>query len=246
MISEVDSKLAEHDLYNKVWSTEGVKTFMKYQVFCVWDFQSLAKKVQHICSPPEFPWMPGKSPELRRLINEVILEEETDVDPTNGSYCSHYELYLKAMEQCGADLELHQDYMKALQDGEDLFELNKVLPLALREFLDFSFELIFNGSDHEICAVFAKGRETLIPDMFSGLVTKLEVDCPTEWSLFHYYLNRHIEVDGGDHGPASERLYQSFCDSPEKIKEAQYAVDKALYLREQLWSFILKEIIESN
>ncbi|MDD7985818.1 DUF3050 domain-containing protein [Lentisphaera marina] len=242
----MNKKLSEHSLYKEVWSAQGIRVFMQYHVFCVWDFQSLAKKIQQICSPPEFPWMPHKSPELRRLINEVILEEETDTDPTTNSYCSHYELYLKAMEQCGADISLHNNYMLNLQKGENLFSLNEYLPGPLREFLDFSFELIFKGKDHELCAVFAKGRESLIPDMFSSLVSELDGECPDDWSLFHYYLQRHIEVDGGDHGPASEKLYKYFCDTPQKEMEAQVAVAKALQLRDKLWSYILKEITKKN
>lgn len=246
MVLDINKKLSDHELYKEVWSAEGVKIFMKYHIFCVWDFQSLAKKVQQLCSPSEFPWMPSSTPELRRLINEVILEEETDIDPSNNSYCSHYELYLKAMDQCGAESVLHNEYIDQLKTGSDVFSLNKDLPLALREFLDFSFELIFNGSDHEICAVFAKGRETLIPEMFSSLISKLEGDCPDEWEVFHYYLQRHVEVDGGDHGPASEKLYKHFCDTSEKEIEAQKAIDKALQLRDRLWTFIFNEIIEGK
>ena len=126
MIEEINNKLAAHDLYKDIWTEKGIQTFMKYHIFCVWDFQSLAKKVQQICSPPDFPWMPGVNPELRRLINEVILEEETDLDPTTNSYCSHYELYLKAMSSCKADLSLHSDYIKSLRLDGDVFEANKL------------------------------------------------------------------------------------------------------------------------
>lgn len=242
MIKEMSQKLSSHDLYRDVWTEQGIRTFMKYHVFCVWDFQSLAKKVQQICSPPTFPWVPGVNPELRRLINEVILEEETDLDPTTGSYCSHYELYLKAMKRCGADLSLHNDYMKSLMLDGDVFAANKLLPKPVKDFLDFGFRLIFDGKAHEICAVFAKGRETLIPDMFEGLISHLSNTIPSQWELFHYYLNRHIEVDGGEHGPASERLYNYFCETTEQKLEAEKVVYKALNLRDSLWSFILSEI----
>ena len=246
MIEEMNQKLAFHDLYKDVWTEHGIKTFMKYHVFCVWDFQSLAKKVQYVCSPPKFPWMPGVAPELRRLINEVILEEETDVDPTNGSYCSHYELYIKAMNKCGADLSLHNDYMKSLILDGDVFEANKLLPKPLRDFLDFGFKLIFEGEAHEICAVFAKGRETLIPAMFEGLISQLNDEMPGKWELFHYYLNRHIEIDGGEHGPASETLYKYFCKTNQHRVQAEKAVYEALSLRDSLWSFILSEINKSH
>ena len=116
----------------------------------------------------------------------------------------------------------------------------------MKDFLDFSFKLIFEGGAHQICAVFAKGRETLIPDMFGGLISQLNDELPEQWELFHYYLNRHIEIDGGDHGPASEKLYKYFCKSDFQIKEADDSIRMALELRDNLWTFILKEIKKTH
>ncbi|WDE98015.1 DUF3050 domain-containing protein [Lentisphaera profundi] len=234
------NKLLNHDLYTDLWNSDALRVFMKYHVFCVWDFQSLIKKIQDVCSPRTMPWMPSERPEFRRLINEIVLEEETDVDPTGG-YCSHYELYLKAMTQVGADKSFHESYLNEVAVEGDVFVANQSLPRSLQDFMDFSFKLIYDGKDHEIMAVFAGGRESLIPDMFTSIVEKLSIDLPEEWSIFHYYLTRHIEVDGGDHGPASEKLLDYFCDTEDKKNEANIAVAKALHLRGELWTFILDE-----
>ena len=40
--------------------------------------------------------------QIRRLINSIVLEEESDVD-ADGNPSSHYEMYLDAMKQSGAN-----------------------------------------------------------------------------------------------------------------------------------------------
>ena len=45
-------------------------------------------------TPPEYP-------QLARFINEIVLEEETDLDAEGNK--SHYAMYIEAMEQLGAN-----------------------------------------------------------------------------------------------------------------------------------------------
>jgi hypothetical protein len=49
------------------------------------------------------------------------------------------------------------------------------------------------------------GREDPIPQMFTKLVKTLE-DSKIECETMKYYLNRHIELDGGFHGPKTATL----------------------------------------
>ncbi len=179
--------------------------------------------------------------ERRRLMNEIILEEETDVDP-DGGYCSHFELYVKAMKHAGADTSLIDQLFAQLAKGMDVMTAVNFLPEPVQNFLKTSFNYVYNGSDHQVCAAFTKGRETIIPDMFTAIVAELANDQADEWQMFHYYLQRHIEVDGGEHGPASEKLLASFCPSPKEASEADATAQKSLQVRNQLWDFILKEI----
>ena len=75
---------------------------MEYHVYAVWDFMSLLKALQIELTCTTLPWKPVGDTKIRRLINSIVLEEESDVD-ADGNPSSHYEMYLDAMIECGAD-----------------------------------------------------------------------------------------------------------------------------------------------
>ena len=74
--------------------------------------------------------------------------------------------------------------------------------------------------------------------MFQRMLTQMrftQIDAPR----FFYYLDRHIEVDGGEHGPMSEQLVEYFCkDDPVLIYEAEQAALKAIEARIQFFNDI--------
>ena len=45
------------------------------------------------------PWRPRADAQLRRFVNEIVLEEETDLMEDGVSYGSHLELYLKVLDK---------------------------------------------------------------------------------------------------------------------------------------------------
>ena len=94
-------RLVRHPIYKLVNSPERMKAFMEAHIWAVWDFQSLLKAVQQQLSCVTVPWTPTPDAEARRLINEIVLDEESDELP-NGSFASHFELYLRSMEVAGA------------------------------------------------------------------------------------------------------------------------------------------------
>ena len=79
----------------------------------------------------------------------------------------------------------------------------------------FVFRSILYRIVVQVAAVFAFGREDIIPDMFRELLPRPGDPCSVEVtevekkiSVFRYYLERHIELDGKDHGPLAIRLVE--------------------------------------
>jgi Protein of unknown function (DUF3050) len=58
-------------------------------------------------------------------------------------------------------------------------------------------------------------------------------------SYFKYYLERHIEVDGDQHGPMAERLIEFLCGENESNWQvAEDAAERALESRLRLWGSV--------
>jgi hypothetical protein len=109
--------------------------------------------------------------------------------------------------------------------------------------MSYTFEIIQRGNPHEIAAVFTFGREDLIPDMFIEIVKGLQEKEGVSTSRLLYYLERHIEIDGGEHGPLSLQMIDELCENdPVKWNDALQVSLKALQMRIELWNGILKQI----
>ena len=101
-IAEYKKDVVNHPLYNQLNTIEDVQKLMEIHVYAVWDFMSLLKGLQIELTCTTLPWKPVGDTKIRRLINSIVLEEESDVD-ADGNPSSHYEMYLDAMIECGAD-----------------------------------------------------------------------------------------------------------------------------------------------
>ena len=234
--------LVEHPLYMKVKSIEDIQTFTEHHVYAVWDFMSLLKALQMHLTCVQVPWVPSANPVTRRFINEIVFGEESDIDK-NGTSMSHYEMYLDAMDQIGANTEPVKNLITLIQQGvgvkEALAHLN--LEESIQNFVNFSFEAIATNKPHIIAAVFTFGREDLIPDMFIGIVKGL--GSKSNIDKLVYYLERHIELDGDEHGPLSLKMIEELCgDDSDKWQEALIYSKKALQFRISLWDGIAAKI----
>mgnify|MGYP006287972805 FL=1 len=211
---------------------------MERHVICVWDFMSLLKSLQVSLTSVTSPWSPPRDPQAARLVNEIVLGEESDeIEP--GVFRSHFEWYLEAMEEVGADRRPMDRLIGALTGGEhwSVALASSGLSREAREFAVSTLRLAA-GPVHVQASAFFHGREALIPEMFVELVGALRAEghpCRT----LDAYLERHIEVDGGEHGPMAERLLDRLIgDDPERAMEAQEAALVALRARHRLWSRI--------
>lgn len=220
-------KLAQHPFYRELTNLEALKVFMSCHVFAVWDFMSLLKSLQRHVTCVEVPWRPSTYPKkLTRLVNEIVLGEESDLD-LSGEPLDHFSLYLRAMRELGVSTKEIEGFLENL-------DMNQ-LPAEVREFVTFNLDLALNGQVHEVAAAFFYGREKLIPGMFEGIVQELKLSqLPMQHLL--YYLERHIEIDGGEHSQMAQDCLEQLCQNDEVKKyEAHQAGLKSLKLRYSLW-----------
>ena len=240
-IKELRQELVGHPLYAQIQTVEDFQSFMEQHIFAVWDFMSLLKALQRGLTCVELPWYPKGSPETRRFINEIVLGEESDID-AEGKVASHFELYLDAMNQIGANtLPIHQltewiSYGKSVEEA--LYQLN--INEETKDFVRFTFSIIESNELHKIAAVFTFGREDLIPDMFIEILREMKAQGQENISKLLYYLERHIEIDGDDHGPISLRMMEEICgDDANKWEEATLCAKTALEMRIKLWNGLM-------
>ncbi len=243
-IAPLKNDIVQHPVYAEIKTIQHVRVCMQYHVFAVWDFMSLLKALQRELTCVQVPWFPKGFADTRYLINEIVVGEEADVDQ-NGIRKSHFELYLDAMQQCGADTTSIRTFIDALQKHGDLeraFEEAQV-PNAAREFVRFTFSIIDSKQPHLLSAVFTFGREDLIPGMFMSLVNDLHARFPNSIGTFKYYLERHIEVDGDHHSQLALQMTERLCTAhPDYTDQALTVVKTALEKRMRLWSGFLEHI----
>ncbi|MCB2408587.1 DUF3050 domain-containing protein [Hymenobacter lucidus] len=233
-------QLVAHNVYQGIRTLEDLRQFMQYHVFAVWDFMSLLKCLQRDLTCVTVPWVPRGNPATRRLINEIVLEEETDVDQ-HGQPASHFELYLRAMEECGADTQPIRKLLDALSVGEsvEMALLQANVPYAVQQFVLSTFNVINSGKSYAVASAFTFGREDVIPDMFRHLVADLGQRFPGQLETFTYYLNRHIQLDEEVHTPLAEQMVRELCgDNEQKWDEAREVAARCMQARVALWDGI--------
>lgn len=247
-IAPLREQIINHRLYQEIKTLEDLRLFMEHHVYAVWDFMSLLKSLQRGLTCTQVPWVPVGSAETRFLINEIVCGEESDID-AEGRRMSHFELYRNAMKQCGANFQEIDSFVSAIAAGAGIGEAFEKAGTAegARAFVRGTFEVVNSGKSFLQAAVFTFGREDLIPDMFLSMVNDIYRRVPESVSVFKYYLERHIEVDGDHHSLLALQMTSELCgDNPEKWEAAGRAVVRSLQQRIELWNSALDAILRSR
>ncbi len=240
-IESLRARLEAHPIYAAVQTSDDLRVFMQHHVYSVWDFMSLIKYLQHEVAPARWPWTPGRDASVQRFINELVLEEETDVAlPGQEGFTSHFMLYLAAMREIGADADKPARFVQIVgEQGIDAGFAAGLAPLPSAKFTRSTFDFLASGRPHAVAAALALGREHVIPSMFRAFLSRMGVS-EAQAPSFHYYLNRHVHLDEDFHAPLSLRLLAALCgDDAARWREAEAAAEAAVDARIQFWDGVL-------
>lgn len=244
-IEPLRQEILNHKVYSVIKNVDDLQIFMQYHVYAVWDFMSLLKTLQNNLTCTTIPWYPKGSGDTGHLINEIVVGEESDIDK-DGNRKSHFELYLDAMNECGADTTPIDTFIQAIRQTNDISHAFNIAltPIVAREFVDFTFKIISSDKDYLQSAIFTFGREDLIPGMFISLINDIDNSFPDSITIFKYYLERHIEVDGGQHSQLALQMTNNLCGNNEQYwQEAEQVTIQSLQKRIYLWDGIYGKIM---
>ena len=243
LIEPTRLQLVQHPVYTQMSNLRHVQIFMEHHVYAVWDFMSLLKALQCKFGSFRIPWTPSDHPDAVWLLNEIALAEESD-EGLHGDHQSHFSMYRESMAAAGANTEGIDRLIELvdLQPGK-LPEIDDIpVPSSAKQFLKSTFDVIERNDSVEMASTFLYGREDLLPGLFTKIVDQVSREHSGRLDGFVYYLNRHIEIDEGEHGPAAERLLDLLCDGQkERIERAHSAAEAALRHRFVLWEGILAD-----
>jgi hypothetical protein len=245
-LGSLRATLLNHPIYAQVACVADLRRFMEDHVFAVWDFMSLLKRLQQDMTSIRVPWFPSDNVRAARLINDIVIGEETDVGP-DGSYVSHLDLYRRAMADIGASTLQFDRFCSLAQVGVPVeAALARIgAPPHVQAFVAHTMALANSGSTEEVLAAFFYGREDIIPEMFRRLLDTLYDTKHSNDRLRHfiYYIDRHIELDGDSHGPKGRELIDDLvANVPDRQARALRAACRSINARIGLWNGTLSKL----
>ncbi|MBC7542462.1 MAG: DUF3050 domain-containing protein [Candidatus Sericytochromatia bacterium] len=244
-ITPLRGRLHDHDVYGLLTHVTALRCFMEHHVYAVWDYMALLKCLQQKVTCMRVPWQPGAEPVAARLINEIVVAEESDRRADGQGHTSHFEMYLDAMDEIGADTDTVRRYLAYLKEGMPWpIALDRAkVPMAAARFVSQTLDICSNHPACDVASYFLFGRENVVPGMFRRIVQELARHERLTTTGLSYYLDRHIadEADGPD--SLGEQMIRSLCGSdPWRWRLAQQAALDALHSRLELWEGITTAI----
>jgi hypothetical protein len=231
-ILALSERLISHEIYKSITTVEQAQRYMEYQVWCVCDFMSLGKSIQTELGCYSIPWLPPTRTDLLVAINAILAEEETDVGPDK-LRASHFEIFLKAMRQAGANTRPVEAFIKDLRAGMPFEKAiaKPAVPAAARDFFMTTMS-IANGPLQGRVACFCVTREELVPRMFDAFIHNLSKHRDPRLTWFLWYLKRHVQLDTSKHGPRSRFLLNEVLgQDSRRLNAARKVVERALKAR---------------
>jgi hypothetical protein len=235
-------RLDGHELYQELRDLSDLRLFMQRHVYAVYDFMSLTKAIQNYFAPIESIWRPPRHPEMARFINEIVLGEESDfLFEDESRPMSHFEMYLGAMQEIGLKTDAILSWASSLEFKNGRLDALD-MPGYCLDFVEETFSVVHSQKIQLIAAYFCFGREKIIPNLFQSILQESKLDMQ-QAPVFHFYLKRHIEIDGDHHGPLAYRMIQYICgDDTDLWEQVVQATAKAISARIRLWDGVLAEL----
>jgi len=267
------SRLLAHPVYSNVQNRDEIQKFMEIHVFAVWDFMCLVMTLRRaLGSGSGVLWLPPRYPVANRMINEIVLGEESDRCPSFEAVgqllpVPHSTLYRRSMLEVGANTAKYDKLLANVAAG--LYPMTGInVDPRVRQFvqdtllfcaagLDPSDSAVANLRDptiaagryvlprgiHVTAAAFLFGREAPIPDMFKRFL--VSNSAPKESVFLRLYMERHIEVDQDEHGPMAQQLLEELCGTDSvKWKQVAEVAIRAIEARISLWDAILNVLAQ--
>jgi hypothetical protein len=253
LLSEVEpcqQAVLAHPVHGQLGTVAALRMFMQSHVFAVWDNMLLLKTLQQRLTCVTTPWLPVEDAIAARLINEMILDEETE-ELRPGEYMSHAEFYILAMAELGAETQPIEQLMDGLRGGQGLEAAlgPLAIPQQAKAFVLNTWE-ICQGPTPGIVAAFLLGREEIATPLFANILGQLdgmELGGVVSGDRLRAYCQRHVSVDEERHIPMAKALLMRICgDSTWAWQSAEAAAISTLMARQRLWDGVVAEIEKSG
>lgn len=244
-IEPYQAQVLQHPIYEQLDTVAGIRRFMESHVFAVWDNMLLLKTLQQRLTCVVSPWCPPEDAIAARLINEIILDEESE-EVRPGQYMSHLEFYIAAMEEIGAETQAIRLLIRQLQKGDTLETaialsskcLGHSISPVVQSFVLQTWKCC-QGETPGIIASFLLAREAIVSPLFSIMLHQIkcleQVDA-IPCVLLQGYCDRHLSVDEERHIPMGLELLDRVCGNDKQAwKQAEMSAISSLGARKQLW-----------